>query len=47
MLNAPIARGHFLGDYQALVNQGAAGVRALFGVAIGPNNNEMVTALIP
>ncbi len=47
MLNAPIARGHFLGDYQGLVKQGSAGVRALYGIAVAPNQNEMVTSLIP
>ena len=47
MLNAPIARGHFLGDYQGLVKQGNAGMRAVFGVAVSDNNNEMVTELLP
>ena len=47
MLYAPIARGHFLGDYMGLVSQGAAGVRALYGIAVGPNSNEMVTSLTP
>ena len=47
MLDAPVARGHFLGDYMGLVKQGSAGVRALFGIAVGPNENEMVTSLIP
>jgi hypothetical protein len=46
MLNAPVARGHFLGDYQGLVHQGT-GVRALFGVAVGPNLNDMFTRTIP
>ena len=46
MLNAPVARGHFLGDYQGLVKQGS-GVRAVFGVAVGHNENEMVTSFIP
>jgi len=46
MLNAPVARGHFLGDYMGLVKQ-STGVRAVFGIATGPNLNEMVTALIP
>ena len=47
MLNAPIARGHFLGDYQGLVNQGSAGVRAVFGIAVSDNVNQMVTRLLP
>ena len=46
MLNAPIARGHFLGDYMGLVRQGDA-VRAVFGIAIADNVNEMVTKLVP
>jgi hypothetical protein len=46
MLNAPIARGHFLGDYQGLIKQGA-NVRAVFGIAVGKNLNEIVTTLIP
>ena len=46
MLNAPVARGHFLGDYQGLVRQDSK-VRAVFGVAAGPNQNDMVTTLIP
>ena len=47
ILDAPIARGHFLGDYQGLVNQGSAGVRAVFGIAVSDNVNQMVTVLIP
>ena len=35
-LNAPIARGHFLGDYMGLDRAGDA-VVAVFGVATGPN----------
>ena len=46
MLNAPVARGHFLGDYMGLARQGDH-VRAVFGVAVAPNQNDMVTALIP
>ncbi len=46
MLDAPIARGHFLGDYMGLVRQGAQ-VRAVFGKAVAKNENEMVTSLIP
>ena len=46
ILDAPVARGHFLGDYQGLVRQGS-NVRAVFGIAIGPNLNEIVTSLIP
>lgn len=46
MLNAPVARGHFLGDYQGLAQQGGA-MRAVFGIATGPNLNDMVTTTIP
>jgi hypothetical protein len=46
MLNAPVARGHFLGDYQGLTRQGNS-MRALFGVAVGPNLNDMFTRSIP
>ena len=45
ILDAPFARGHFLGDYQGLVRQDKD-VRAVFGVAIGPNENEIETVLI-
>ena len=47
MLDAPIARGHFLGDYMGLVKQGSAGVRAVFGIAVSDNVNQMVTRLLP
>ncbi len=43
MLNAPIARGYFVGDYQGLVRQGN-GVRSLFGVTVGPGLNDMITS---
>jgi len=46
MLNAPVARGHFLGDYMGLVKDGS-GARAVFGIATGPNLNDIVTSLIP
>jgi hypothetical protein len=46
MLDAPVARGHFLGDYMGLVRQGAQ-VRAVFGVAVAKDKNEIVSALIP
>ncbi len=46
MLDAPVARGHFLGDYQGLVLQGDAGMRAVFGIASAPNVSDIVTALI-
>ena len=46
ILDAPVARGHFLGDYQGLVNAGGT-VNALFGKAVGPNLNDMFMANIP
>ena len=46
MLDAPVARGHFLGDYMGLTRQGT-GMRAVFGVAVAPNVNQIVTATIP
>ncbi len=47
MLDAPIARGHFLGDYMGLVKQGDDAVRAVFGIAIADDVNDMVTKLVP
>jgi hypothetical protein len=46
MLDAPVARGHFLGDYMGLAQQGSQ-MRAVFGVAVAPNENQIVTATIP
>ena len=46
ILDAPVARGHFLGDYQGLVNAGGT-VKALFGKAVGTNVNDMFMANIP
>ncbi|WP_243751526.1 sialidase family protein [Paraburkholderia sp. BL10I2N1] len=37
ILNAPVARGHFLGDYMGLAASGHTTVYPLFGVATGPN----------
>ena len=47
MRDAPVARGYFLGDYMGLVRQGDDAVRAVFGIAIADDVNEMVTKLIP
>jgi hypothetical protein len=33
MANAPVARGHFVGDYQGLAAIGASDLIAFFGVA--------------
>jgi hypothetical protein len=36
ILNAPVARGHFLGDYMGLAASGQS-VWPVFGIATGPN----------
>jgi hypothetical protein len=46
MLEAPVARGHFLGDYQGLVNAGGT-VTAVFGTAVGVNLNDILATTIP
>ncbi len=40
MLDAPVARGHFLGDYQGLVRAGDR-VISLFGKAVANDENDM------
>jgi hypothetical protein len=40
MLDAPVARGHFLGDYQGLVAAGRS-VKSVFGKAVSDNVNDM------
>ncbi|MGF6934935.1 hypothetical protein OKW41_004097 [Paraburkholderia sp. UCT70] len=37
ILNAPVARGHFLGDYMGLTASGPTTVYPVFGIATGPN----------
>jgi hypothetical protein len=37
ILNAPVAGGHFLGDYMGLAASGLTSVYPVFGVATGPN----------
>jgi hypothetical protein len=37
ILNAPVAEGHFLGDYMGLAASGSKTVYPIFGVATGPN----------
>jgi len=37
ILDAPVARGHFLGDYMGLTASGPTTVYAVFGIATGPN----------
>jgi hypothetical protein len=46
MLDAPVARGHFLGDYQGLVNAGGA-VKAVFGKAVSDDVNDMFAVTVP
>jgi hypothetical protein len=46
MLDAPVARGHFLGDYMGLVNAGGT-VTAVFGKTVGNDLNDMFAATIP
>jgi len=45
ILNAPIARGHFLGDYMGLAASGQS-VLPVFGIATGPNLTADFTRLI-
>ena len=45
ILNAPIARGHFLGDYMGLAASGSTTVVPVFGVATTPNVTvELISA---
>jgi hypothetical protein len=37
IVNAPVARGHFLGDYMGLAASGPTTVYAVFGIATGPD----------
>jgi len=46
MLDAPVARGHFLGDYQGLVNAGG-NVIAVFGKAVSDNQNDIFSTKVP
>jgi hypothetical protein len=46
MLDAPVARGHFLGDYMGLVNAGGT-VKTVFGKAVSDNVNDMFAVSIP
>ena len=46
MLDAPVARGHFLGDYHGLVNAGGT-VKSVFGKSVGPNLNDMFATTVP
>jgi hypothetical protein len=46
ILNAPVARGHFLGDYMGLAANGAGQVFPVFGVATEPNVTVEFTRVI-
>jgi hypothetical protein len=43
ILDAPVARGHFLGDYMGLAASGATSVFPLFGVATAKNTTAEFT----
>jgi hypothetical protein len=45
MLDAPVAGGHFLGDYMGLERAGEA-VYPIFGIATGPNRTDLFTRKI-
>jgi hypothetical protein len=45
MLEAPVARGHFLGDYMGLVAAGRT-VHAVFAIADGPGRTSLFTRAI-
>jgi hypothetical protein len=46
MLQAPVARGHFLGDYMGLVNAGGT-MKSVFGKSVGANLNDMFATTVP
>jgi len=46
MLEAPVARGHFLGDYMGLVKTGGT-VTAVFGKAVGNDLSDIFARTIP
>ncbi|MGF6441386.1 sialidase family protein [Paraburkholderia youngii] len=46
ILNAPVAGGHFLGDYMGLAASGSKTVYPVFGVATGPNVTDEFTRKI-
>ena len=45
LLNAPVARGHFLGDYMGLATNGQI-VTSVFGIATAPNRTNLVARTI-
>jgi hypothetical protein len=46
ILNAPIARGHFLGDYMGLAASGPTTVYPVFGIATAPSTTAEFTRKI-
>ena len=46
ILDAPVARGHFLGDYMGLAASGMTTVVPVFGVATAPNMTVEYTRVI-
>jgi hypothetical protein len=46
ILNAPVARGHFLGDYMGLAASGPSTVYPVFGIAVAPNVTNEYTRKI-
>jgi hypothetical protein len=46
ILDAPVARGHFLGDYMGLAASGPATVYSVFGIATGQNTTAEFTRKI-
>ncbi len=43
MANAPIARGHFVGDYFGLTDSGSAGFRPFYDLGTAPNQTDNFT----
>ncbi|WP_206998930.1 sialidase family protein [Trinickia mobilis] len=46
ILDAPVVRGHFLGDYMGLAASGSTTVYPVFGIATGPNVTAELTRQI-
>jgi hypothetical protein len=46
MLDAPVVRGHFLGDYMGLAASGPTTVYPVFGIATGLNVTAQFTRQI-
>jgi hypothetical protein len=46
LLDAPVARGHFLGDYMGLAASGPSTTYPVFGIATGKNTTAEFTRAI-